>query len=252
MNENTAIQFIDVTKAFPRHRGSLLLRSHLKQWFSPHPKELLYALRGISFHMKRGESVAVVGSNGAGKSTLLNLVAGIAEPTGGHVTVNGRVAALLELGSGFHPDLTGLENLRLNASLLGISRKRTAELNEEIIEFSGVRDFIEEPLRTYSNGMILRLAFSVAIHMDPDILIIDEVLGVGDQSFQQKCRDKIVSLKTHGITLLCVSHATGMVREFCERAIWIDQGQLIMDGSVGEVTDAYSGHRFPMPVRVNE
>jgi ABC-type polysaccharide/polyol phosphate transport system ATPase subunit len=252
MSDTTAIEFVDVTKTFSRHSGSMLLRSHVKRWFTPpQPKELLYALRGVSFRMNRGESLAVVGTNGAGKSTLLNLVAGIAQPTGGQVIVNGRIAALLELGSGFHPDLSGLENLRLNASLLGLSRKRTAELTDEIIEFSGIRDFIEEPLRTYSSGMVVRLAFSVAIHMDPDILLVDEVLGVGDQGFQHKCLEKIIALKKNGITLLCVSHATGMVREFCERAIWIDHGQLIMDGNVEEVTDAYAGHRFPVHVRVD-
>jgi ABC-type polysaccharide/polyol phosphate transport system ATPase subunit len=136
------------------------------------------------------------------------------------VAVNGRVAALLELGSGFHPDLTGAENPRLNASLLGLSRKRTGEMEDRIVEFSGIGEFIDQPLRTYSSGMIMRLAFSVAIHVDPDILIIDGVLAVGDQNFQVKCFDKIAELKSAGKTLLIVSHSSGLVRQLCERALW--------------------------------
>lgn len=248
----TAIQFVEVTKAFSRHGGGLLVRHHLSRWFGQgEPVEQLLALNKVSFRMDRGETVAVIGGNGAGKSTLLSLVAGLALPTAGQVDVNGRVAALLELGSGFHPDLTGAENLRLNASLLGLDRRRTNELFGQIVDFSGVADFIEEPLRTYSSGMMLRLAFSVAIHMDPDILVVDEVLAVGDHAFQQKCLDRILRLKQQGVTLLCVSHATGMVREFCERAIWLDQGQVIMDGKVEEVTDAYGGRESPSKIRIN-
>src|SRR5262249_42903643 len=156
--------------------------------------------------------MAVVGPNGAGKSTLLGLVAGLSSPDSGTVSVNGRVAALLELGSGFHPDLTGSENVHLNASLLGLSRKRTSQLFDEIADFSGIGEFIDEPLRTYSTGMTMRLAFSVAIHMDPEILLIDEVLAVGDAAFQVKCFEKIRQFRQAGKTLLCVSHASGMVQ----------------------------------------
>jgi ABC-type polysaccharide/polyol phosphate transport system ATPase subunit len=197
-------------------------------------------LKQVSFRLERGESVAVVGSNGAGKSTLLSLVVGLAEPSAGRVMVNGRVAALLELGSGFHPDLTGAENLRLNASLLGLSRKRTAEVQDRIVEFSGIEEFIDQPLRTYSSGMVMRLAFSVAIQIDPDILIIDEVLAVGDQNFQAKCFDKIAELKGAGKTLLFVSHSSVLVQQLCERALWLQHGEVMMDGAAAEVIQAYA------------
>jgi ABC-type polysaccharide/polyol phosphate transport system ATPase subunit len=245
MTNLTAIELLGVSKCFTRHTGRILLRSYLSQLAGRERREPFWALRNISFRMDRGDSVAVVGSNGAGKSTLLSVVAGLAPPNEGQITVNGRIAALLELGSGFHYDLTGVENLRLNASLLGISRKRTAELFDQIVDFAGIGDFIDEPLRTYSAGMVVRLAFSVAIHMDPDLLIIDEVLAVGDAAYQQKCFDKILELKQREITLLCVSHSGAMVRHFCERAMWIDHGQLIMDGPVDEVVDAYEGRRLP-------
>ena len=149
------------------------------------------------------------------------------------------------MGSGFHFDLTGRENLFLNASLLGLTRKRTEELYDSIVEFSGIGDFIDEPLRTYSSGMVMRLAFSVAINMDPDVLIIDEILGVGDAAFQAKCFEKIMDFKRAGKTVLCVSHAAGMVEHLCERAIWLDHGQLMMDGKTRSVIEAYSG-RIPV------
>jgi ABC-type polysaccharide/polyol phosphate transport system ATPase subunit len=185
--------------------------------------------------------VAVIGANGAGKSTLLSLVTGLAPPSAGTVTVTGRAAALLDLGSGFHPDLTGRENILLNASLLGFSRSRAYALYDQIVEFSELDDFIKEPLRTYSNGMMLRLAFSVAVNLDPQILIIDEVLAVGDQKFQAKCTEKIFEIRNQGRTILCVSHVSPTLRELCDRAIWLDHGQLIMDGPIGEVSAAYEG-----------
>jgi ABC-type polysaccharide/polyol phosphate transport system ATPase subunit len=172
---------------------------------------------------------------------LLGLVAGLTKPNEGQVTVSGRIAALLELGSGFHHDLTGRENVYLNASLLGLTRKRTVQIFDRIVEFSGIGDFITEPIRTYSTGMAMRLAFSVAIHMDPEILIIDEVLAVGDAAFQAKCFDKILEFRKNGKTLLCVSHASGMVQRLCDRAIWLDHGELVMSGNVIEVTEAYAG-----------
>ena len=157
------------------------------------------------------------------------------------MTVRGRVAPLLELGVGFHPDLTGAENIRLNASLMGLSRRRTDELYSAIVEFAGIGDFIEEPLRTYSTGMTLRLAFAVAVHCDPEILLIDEVLIVGDQAFQAKCLDKIHSLRGEGRTLLCVSHSAALVEALCDRAIWLDAGRVMMTGRAADVLRAYTG-----------
>jgi ABC-type polysaccharide/polyol phosphate transport system ATPase subunit len=237
------LEFRNVSKSFHLHGGQMLLRHRLARLFSHRTRDRFYALKHVSFDLSAGESLAIVGPNGAGKSTLLSLVVGLSMPDEGTVSVSGRVAALLELGSGFHPDLTGAENVRLNASLLGLSKKRTMELFDEIVNFSGIGDFIEEPLRTYSTGMTMRLAFSVAINMDPEILVIDEVLAVGDSEFQTKCFEKIRQFRHSGRTLLCVSHAAGMVQELCDRAIWLDHGELVMSGSVTEVTESYAGHR---------
>lgn len=237
------IEFDHVTKTFPHAAGRVLLRTHLLRWFSSEKHTLFYALKNVSFTMQRGECLGIVGRNGAGKSTLLSMVAGLAKPNGGHVSVNGRVGALLELGSGFHPDLSGAENLVLNASLLGIGKKRIAELFDQIVEFSGVVDFINEPLRTYSSGMTLRLAFSVAIHTEPDLLLIDEVLGVGDSAFQAKCAEALESYRRRGGSLLFVSHAAATVRKMCDRAIWLDHGELMMEGKPDDVLKEYEGTR---------
>lgn len=237
-----AIKFDSVDKTFHVRERSKLIRSHIASWFRPKkPGEGFHALRDVSFEICREESVAVIGHNGAGKSTLLNLVTGVAPPDKGTVSINGRVAALLELGAGFHPDLVGRENIYLNAALLGFSRRQTDQLFDQIVDFAGIGDFIDEPLRTYSTGMGLRLAFSVAIHMDPDILLIDEVLGVGDGAFQSKCFEKILDFRRAGKTIVCVSHATSILFHLCQRAIWLDHGQVVMDGEIGSVVAAYEG-----------
>ena len=234
------IRFEGVSKSFVRSSGRVLIRSLLMEKLRGEAVKPFYALKNVSFTIGEGETVGVIGRNGAGKSTLLSLVAGISFPDEGTVTVEGRVAALLELGSGFHGDLTGRENVILNASLLGLSRSRTMEKLEEIIDFSGVGDFINEPLRTYSSGMMMRLAFSVAIHVDPAFLIIDEVLAVGDAAFQAKCHDKIQQFRRAGKGLLIVSHAGRTIEQLCERALWLDHGNLVMDGKTREVVEAYA------------
>lgn len=234
------IEFHHVSKTFARAGSRMLLRDYLGVLFRRRRRDPFYALRDVSLSVNRGEGLAVIGPNGAGKSTLLGLVAGLSQPNEGRVEVNGRVAALLELGAGFHPDLTGRENIWLNASLLGLTRRQTEAALDPIIEFSGVEDFIDEPLRTFSSGMMMRLAFSVAVHCDPEILLVDEVLVVGDQAFQAKCFEKVYSLRRQGKTLLCVSHARTMVMALCERAIWLEHGRVIMDGRPAEVLDAYS------------
>lgn len=235
------VEFQNVSKWFPHSTGRQLLRTHIARWFGKVHHEHFYALRNVSFVLEDGESLAIVGSNGAGKSTLLSLAAGLTSPDEGTVTVNGRIAALLELGSGFHPDLTGAENLVLNAALLGLSKRKTNELFDRIVDFSGIGEFIDDPLRTYSSGMVMRLAFSIAVQCEPDILLIDEVLAVGDASFQEKSREALISFRRAGKSLLFVSHSADAVRQMCDRAVWIDHGSVIMTGRVKEVLDAYQG-----------
>jgi ABC-type polysaccharide/polyol phosphate transport system ATPase subunit len=238
----SVIELQNVSKKYHRHAGQMLLRNHLTRLLTGQKDDPFFALKRVSFTVERGESLAVIGSNGAGKSTLLSLVAGVSRPDEGVVKVNGQVAALLELGSGFHPDLTGRENVRLNAALLGLSRRETATAFEAIVEFSGIREFIDEPLRTYSTGMVMRLAFSVAIHRDPEVLLVDEILAVGDAAFQAKCIEKIHEFRNAGKTLLFVSHTT-MIRQLCDRAVWLDHGELILSGAVNEVVEAYAGRQ---------
>jgi len=236
------IRFQNVSKWFPHATGRQLLRRHILHWFTPPVEHHRFqALKQVSFEVQPGESVGLVGSNGAGKSTLLALAAGIASPDEGTVEVNGRVAALLELGAGFHPDLTGAENLLLNASLHGVSRKRAGELLDRIVEFSGLEEFIGEPLRTYSSGMVMRLAFAVAIHTDADLILIDEVLAVGDAAFQTRCMEALYEFRRAGKSILFVSHSAYAVQKMCDRALWLDRGEAVMMGDVGPVLEAYEG-----------
>jgi ABC-type polysaccharide/polyol phosphate transport system ATPase subunit len=233
------IRLDGVSKVYSRKVTREFLRSYLLNKLRPAAHERFHALKQVTLKLGEGDSLAVIGPNGAGKSTLLSLVAGLSWPDEGTVQVNGRVAALLELGSGFHPDLTGAENIRLNAALLGFSRRRARERFDEIVEFSGIKDFIHEPLRTYSAGMTVRLAFSVATAVDPDILLIDEVLAVGDQEFQAKCIRKILELKRAGRVLICCSHIMSTLRDLCNRAIWLDHGQVRREGPAPELLAEY-------------
>ncbi len=235
------IEFNHVSKSFHRSAGQLLLRQYVADLFGGEEKNPFFALKDVNFHIGDGECVGVIGANGAGKSTLLSLITRLAPPSKGTVVVNGRVAALLELGAGFHQDLTGRENVILNASLLGFSRKQAYQLYDSIVDFSEMKEFLEEPLRTYSSGMKLRLGFSVAVNMDPDILIIDEVLAVGDQGFQNKCIEKIYEIKKRGKTILCVSHSGLTIQQLCDRALWLDHGKLMLDGPSAQVVSAYEG-----------
>lgn len=233
----------NVWKTFHRRTGQKLIRDHLASWFRSKPAEdhSFHALKDVSFHVANGEGLALIGSNGAGKSTLLSVITGLTPPEKGNVKVHGRTAALLELGSGFHPDLTGRENVYLNAALLGFSEKHTRAIFDATVEFSGVKDFIDEPLRTYSTGMTVRLAFSIAMNIDPEILIIDEVLAVGDQDFQLKCFDRVRAFRRAGKTFLCVSHNKAVLRELCDRAVWLDHGEVMMCGKIEDVFEAYEG-----------
>jgi ABC-2 type transport system ATP-binding protein len=243
VNTLKAVSVQDVSKSF-RHQHAGLLREQLAAWLSrSYQRNPFYALKNVSFDVDRGESVAIIGANGSGKSTLLSLVCGLTTPEKGTIYRNGRVAALLDLGSGLHFDLTGAENLKLNASLLGLSRARTEMLFDQIVEFAELQDFIHEPLRTFSTGMVMRLTFAVAMHVEPDLLVVDEVLAVGDRAFQQKCFEKMQSFRKAGHTLLVVSHSGPMLREICSRAIWLDHGNLIQDGEINSVLDIYEQRR---------
>jgi len=199
----------------------------------------IWALKDVSFEVKRGEVVGIIGRNGAGKSTLLKVVSRILRPTAGQVWVRGSVAPLIELGAGFHPELTGRENVYLNGAMLGFSQAEMQARFEGIVEFAELWDFIDAPLRTYSSGMMTRLGFAVASDVDPDILIIDEVLSVGDEAFQQKCLARMRSFRAKETTILFVSHGLDAVERLCDRAIWIDQGGVRHSGGVRETAEAY-------------
>jgi ABC-type polysaccharide/polyol phosphate transport system ATPase subunit len=235
------IEAISVSKRFQRNLGGKLISERLKDLFRGGSGEQnFYAVRNVSFRIAEGESVALIGANGAGKSTLLSLVAGLAQPDEGTVHARGRIAAMLDLESGFHPDLTGIENIYLRAALLGLTERQTRDRLEKILEFAELGEQIHEPVRTFSSGMTLRLAFSLSAHSDPAILIVDEVLGVGDGHFQEKSSRKVLELRQQGVTLLCVSHDPQMVADFCERGMWLHQGQLMSDGPLAEIEQAYA------------
>jgi ABC-type polysaccharide/polyol phosphate transport system ATPase subunit len=208
-------------------------------WRKRRPPEEFWALKDISFEVEQGEAVGLIGPNGAGKSTILKLISRIIEPTSGHIDVNGRVAALLELGAGFHTDLTGRENIFLNGSILGLSRREVKKRFDSIVEFSGIGRFVDVPIKHYSSGMQVRLGFSIATAVDPDILLIDEVLAVGDQAFQAKCLQRIGDMRQEGTTLLFVSHHANTVRRLCNRAVRLEKGRIHSQGDTSEVVDGY-------------
>jgi len=206
------------------------------------PREERFALQGVSFQVDPGEAVGVIGPNGSGKTTLLGVLAGVLEPTSGRVAVNGRVAALLEAGAGFHPDLTGLENIRLNAALLGIPRRAMDRRLDAILEFAGATELIDAPLRTYSLGMYARLALAVITHSDLAVLLLDEILAVGDETFHYQCYQRLEELRRQGCTVVFVSHILDQVRHICDRVIWLDQGRVIRDGPTEPVLAEYMRH----------
>jgi len=230
----------NLTVRFHPHRQTLLLRQRIRNVFTARDGGSFLALDNVSFSAAAGEGIAILGQNGAGKSTLLSVLAGVLKPDGGVVRVGGRVGALLELGAGFHPDLTGRENLTLYAALLGLGRREIAERFDSILEFSELGGFIGEPVKNYSAGMRLRLAFSVAIHVDAPIVMVDEVLAVGDAAFTHKCIERVKLLRKEGRLLLYVTHATAGLDAVCNRAIWLHRGRLIQDGPVNEVAAAYN------------
>jgi lipopolysaccharide transport system ATP-binding protein len=239
----TAVRFEHVSKSYPIYsqiltgiKASLLNVPQTIQRFKRHR---FMALDDVSFEIGRGESVGVIGSNGSGKSTTLALTAGVLRAQSGRVEVRGRVCPLLELGAGFHYELTGRENILLNGVLLGLTRREVLARMDEIIAFSELEPFLDQPLRTYSSGMNARLGFSVAVHLDPEVFLIDEVLAVGDLRFQAKCREKLEEFKKRRVTIVLVSHSLAEVRGFCERVIWLKDGRVAADGEPGSVIARY-------------
>lgn len=235
------IEFQNVSKRFILHTDRRdTVQERVAGMLRPRAKaDEYWALRDVSFSVGRGESIALVGHNGAGKSTALKLMTRILEPTSGSVALHGRVAALLELGSGFHPDLSGRENVFLNGSLMGFGRRDMERRLDEIVDFSGIGQFIDMEVKHYSSGMYTRLAFAVATSVDPDVLITDEVLAVGDEAFQRKCMERIFSFRQQGKTIVFVSHALDTVRTLCDHAVWLEKGEARLVGASSEVVDAY-------------
>lgn len=217
----------------PRLRAAMGLRA--SRYFSE-----FHALRNVSFDVGRGETVGIVGRNGSGKSTLLQIICGTLAATSGTVETRGRVAALLELGAGFNPEFTGRENVLLNGAILGMSSSELDARFDEIADFADIGDFIDQPIKTYSSGMVIRLAFATAIHVDPDLLVIDEALSVGDVAFQQKCLNRIRQLQARGVSILLVTHSNNTLIEYCDRAIYLNKGVLAMDGPCRDVVKAYA------------
>lgn len=241
------IQFSNVSKRYNLGLTRTSLPSVVSQWAKQKLKrgnfsdrKYHWALKDVSFDLEKGQSLALVGPNGAGKSTILKLLAKITNPTSGKVEVNGQLSALIELGAGFHPDLTGRENIFLNGTILGLTYKDIQKRFDEIVDFSEIEAFIDTPVKRYSSGMTVRLGFAVASCIEPDILLVDEVLAVGDASFRQKCIERIKTLLNNGTSLIFVSHDMGLVRAVCERAIHIEQGKVQHVGSSGEIIDIYN------------
>ena len=237
--DNRVIEFLGVSKRFMLEEGRSLrefIPALLKGngWSDP-----FHALRDVNFSVGRGETVGIVGRNGSGKSTCLKLIAGVMPPSAGEVHVHGRVSPLIELGAGFHPDLTGRENVYLNASILGMSNRAIRARFDEIVEFAELHEFMGTPVKRYSSGMYMRLGFSVAVHSDPDILLVDEVLAVGDAVFAEKCMVKIREMHRQGVTIVIVSHNLDMIREFCQRALLLSGGHLIEEGRPAEIVERY-------------
>ena len=239
MKPENAIEVRNVRKHFKVYKDKgHMLRERIIH-FNRNKYENREVLKGISFDVKKGESVGLIGKNGCGKSTTLKLLTRILRPNDGTIDIQGRVCSLIELGAGFHPDMSGRENIYINASIFGIMAKEVDKRLNDIIRFSELEEFIDNPVRTYSSGMYMRLAFSVAINVDADILLIDEILAVGDNSFQTKCFNKLKSLKDQGTTIVIVSHALGQVEKLCDRAIWIDEGIIRKDGPARQICREY-------------
>jgi len=243
MSEEWAIQVEDLHKSFRRYRlkrGYSTLKSLFVNPFARRNQaQFVQVLKGVDLKVAPGQTIGLIGRNGSGKSTLLKIMAGIYAPTAGRVALAGRVSSLIELGAGFHPDFSGRENVFLNGAILGLAQEEVRDRFEEIVRFAELEEFIDSPVRTYSSGMYVRLGFSVAVNVDPEILLIDEVLAVGDESFSHKCEDKINEFKRVGKTIFLVTHDLGAVERFCHRAVWLEEGRIRAEGEPLRVSDDY-------------
>jgi len=249
---NIAIRVSNLSKCYeiydtPRDRLKQFVLPSLKRMAGKRPQNYFrefWALKGVSFEVKKGETIGIIGRNGSGKSTLLQIIVGTLTPTTGEVAVQGRITALLELGSGFNPEFTGRENVYLNATLSGLTGKETDERIDSIVKFADIGEFIDMPVKTYSSGMFVRLAFAVQANIDPEIFIVDEALAVGDAYFVHRCMHRFQQMQNEGKTIILVTHDATAVRQLCDRAIWVDRGALVAIGDVSEVVDAYLAHLF--------
>ncbi len=253
MNEdNIAIDIKNLSKEFKVFKDKPLTLKEKLLMLRSNSYTPFKVLKDINLTVKKGESIGLIGHNGCGKSTLLSLIAGIIYPNAGSIKVNGRLSCLIQLGAGFHPDFTGRENIYVNAAIFGMKRKDVEKNIDSIIDFSEIREFIDNPIRTYSSGMYLKLAFSVAIHINPEILLIDEILAVGDTNFQKKCFEKMREFKRKQVTIVLVSHNLGSVSEFCDRCIWLQDGIIKSDGKSKEVIEQYLSFMSVKQVKSNE
>lgn len=237
MNEKV-IEFSNVSKKFKKGR-KLLLKEALLDIFKPQATEDFWALKDLSFDILAGETLGIVGPNGSGKSTILKLIAKVMHPTKGNIEVKGKVAPLIELGAGFHPELTGRENIFLNGVILGMRKKEIENKFERIVNFAGIGEFLDSPLKHYSSGMYVRLGFSIAVHTEPDIILLDEILAVGDKEFREKSMKKMKDLKKKGLTIIYVSHSNKAVEVFCDRVLYIDSGSKVAQGKPAETIRKY-------------
>jgi ABC-type polysaccharide/polyol phosphate transport system ATPase subunit len=248
-----AVELRGVSKSFVlRHNRASHVKVRLIGVFKPRYRERLetfWALRGIDLQVREGECVGLIGPNGSGKSTLLRIMASIYRPTDGEAIVRGRVAPMIELGVGFQPDLTGQENVYLNTSLFGLSRRETDAIYQQVVEFSGLGEFIDVAVKNYSTGMYARLGFSVAVHLTPDVLLVDEVLAVGDAEFQRRCLDRIGELRRRGTTIVLVSHSTSIIERMCDRVCLLVRGRLEADGDPAQVIGRYQAVTSAPPAR---
>lgn len=251
-NQNCIIKVKNLTKTYKIFNKPV---DRIKEALNPFHKRYsrdFHALQNVSFEVAKGETLGVIGRNGAGKSTLLKILTGVLTPSDGKINIKGNIAALLELGAGFNPELTGIQNIYLNGSIMGYSKRQVDDKIEEIVAFADIGDFINQPVKMYSSGMFARLAFSVNAIINPDILIVDEALAVGDMYFQIKCMDKMHDMMTNGTTILFVSHDINSVRRFCTKCLWLNEGKVMMTGDVNQVTDAYEDFLKTRNLKISE